>query len=141
VLFLVFALEMFLAATVYWTFCLIATALILALSGIVYYSQRTITPLALGTIAILSVFVFHYIDTGPKKPFMRFYSTLERGMTSDEAIARLDREYPPDSSYPRPIVHHLEDGDVSFQMISSEAEFISVDFIEGQLASKTYSPD
>ncbi|MCL4691699.1 MAG: hypothetical protein KJ060_04220, partial [Candidatus Hydrogenedentes bacterium] len=110
VLYAAFFLEIFLAITVYWTFCLVTAGLILALCGIVYYSQRIRTPIALGAITILSIFVCHFLDTGPKKPFMRFYSTLEHGMTSDEVIARLDREYPPDSSYPRPTIRHSEDG-------------------------------
>jgi hypothetical protein len=96
-------------------------------------------------IAIFCVFCWwitfqKHIDWNMKRPFLRFYSRIETGMTRDQVEAILREEFPAR----RPVVR-IDDGGMHLRLDPNDGRFnsevIMIQMVDGHVNWKHYSPD
>jgi hypothetical protein len=103
--------------------------------------------LVLTGLYVAALIIGWNVDWSPAKPFYRFYSGVQVGMTIPEVQQRLDQAFPPNGWYPKPPTESASlgpDGKTR-QFFRLEpplsAEVIMVEFEQGRVTKTEYSPD
>jgi hypothetical protein len=100
---LVFFCDDMWAATQSRIFCTIIAGLGAGISATTFRRQKRVG-LSLGALFTAGIFICHFWDLTPVKPFHRFFAALHDGMTPSEVTAVLQREFPADRPYPVPVL-------------------------------------
>ncbi len=104
--------------------------------------------LVLTGLYVAALIIGWNVDWSPTKPFYRFYNGIHLGMTIPEVQQRLDQAFPPNGWYPKPKTETEppgpKDGQIK-QLFRLEpplsAEIIKLQFEQGRVMKKEYSPD
>jgi hypothetical protein len=87
--------------------------------------------------------VLHFMDVLPVKPYKRFFAAIRPGMTEQEVMTLLRREFPDDGRFPVPVRYGFRPGEIDFALDPKEsawnAEAIILQLQNGRVASKQYS--
>lgn len=80
------------------------------------------------------------------RTYKDFYNDIEKGMTRGEVLAAMERRYPPSGSRQRPHIAWDEPFSLGFFLNTetpreASCEGIFLDFEEGRVSKKQYSPD
>jgi hypothetical protein len=86
-----------------------------------------------------------FISLSPVKPFTRFYSSIENGMTLEQIDVLLEDRFPSGGRYHQPVKGVRDDGSIYFNLdpgkASYNAELVVVTMVDGKSVSKEYLPD
>jgi hypothetical protein len=102
---------------------------------------------ALIVLGVLSVFVLvqHFFDLSPVKPYKRFFTAIQPGMTEAEMLQILHREFPSSGPFPVPVRSDFRENEISFALDPNESEWnaeaIVVHFDHGRVVRKKYWRD
>jgi hypothetical protein len=122
-------------------FIALTIGLVIVSPGLCRRDHRKIYMVLLGSY-IAALIIGWNLDWTPAKPFYRFYSGIQLGMTMPEVQQRLDRAFPPNGPYTKP---RTEGNGQTEQLFRLEpplsAEVITVQFEQGRVNKKNYSLD
>jgi len=107
--------------------------------------RRARPVMALTAIYFVGLVAMHFADTCPVKPYRRFYLAIDDGMTPDEVLALLRREFPPGGRFRSPFVRPPSPNHMGFNLDLTDsrydAETINLDLTDGRVSGKMYSGD
>jgi hypothetical protein len=144
-------LDILLLVSTSWIFLIIALLIGVLISYLgLSSSHYWRTHVALLALYAAAVFALFYMDLTPAKPFHRFYDSIRPGMSVAEVQQLLDRHFPTNGGYPKPVSSGIQkdsnrEETLSFQLDPNQgaynAELVGVRFSNGQVVDANYSPD
>ena len=128
-----------------WVFTLCVWAVGFGICAAVWLRYRPIIAMILAPLLTVFVLVLHFMDILPVKPYKRFFAAIQVGMTEQEVLAALHREFPDGGKLPVPVRRDFAPNQMAFFLDPNEsawnAEAILVQLTDGRVVSKRYSPD
>jgi hypothetical protein len=93
---------------------------------------------------VLFILALPFIDFNPVKPAARAVREIQPGMTKEQVEAVIDRNFPPDGPFKRPVVADYEDG-LMYTLDPDDGRYnaalIVVKFSGGKCVSAEFQPD
>jgi predicted membrane protein len=128
-----------------WIFSLSVWAVGVGVCAAVWFRYRSIIPLILAPLITVFVLVLHFMDILPVKPYKRFFAAVQVGMTEQEVLGLLHREFPEGGRLSVPVRRDFTSNQMAFFLDPNEsawnAEAIFIQLNDGRVVSKKYSRD
>ena len=128
-----------------WIFTLVVWAVGFAVCLAVRLRYRSALSLTMAFLVTGFVLVLHFMDVLPVKPYKRLFAAIQVGMTEQEVMTLLHREFPDDGRFPVPARYDFRPGAIDFALDPKEsawnAEAIILQLLNGRVAAKQYSRD
>jgi len=128
-----------------WIFTLAVWAVGFGVCLAVRIRYRSVLSLVVAFLVTTFVLVLHFMDILPVKPYKRFFATIQTGMTEQQVLALLSREFPTGGRLPMPVRRDFAQNEMDFFLDPTEsawnAECIRVHLSDGRVVSKEYSRD
>ena len=128
-----------------WIFTLIVWAVGFGACLAVRLRYRSPLSLVIAFLVTAFVSVLHFMDILPVKPYKRFFEAIKIGMTEQEVLTLLHREFPDGGRFPVPVRRDFARDQMDFFLDPTEsawnAEGIFVHLSDGRVVSKKYSRD
>lgn len=128
-----------------WIFTLVVWAVGFGVCVVVRLRHRSIISLVIASIITAFMLVLHFVDVLPVKPYKRFFSAIQVGMTDSQVMALLHREFPDGGRFPVPVRHDFRKNEISFALDPNEsawnAEAIVIHLDNGKVVHKEYWRD
>jgi len=107
--------------------------------------SRVLAAAFLALLLVLLFLPFVSFTTGVVKPYHMFFKRVRNGMTQQDVILKLDREFPNRASDDRPSITMRNANCLSMILDRNDgrynAELIIINFEDGRVVSKRYLPD
>jgi len=128
-----------------WIFTVIVWAAGLGVCFAVRLRYRSTLAIAIAFLVTAFVLVLHFMDILPVKPYKRFFEAIKIGMTEQEVLTLLHREFPDGGRLPVPVRRDFAKDQMDFFLDPTEsawnAEGIFIRLSDGRVVSKQYSRD
>jgi hypothetical protein len=128
-----------------WIFTGIVWAVGLGTALAVRLRYRSVLAVVVAVVVTCFVLALHFIDILPVKPYKRFFAAIKVGMTEQEVLTLLHREFPEGGALPVPVRRDFAKNQMDFFLDPKEsawnAEGIFIQLSDGQVVSKKYSRD
>ena len=128
-----------------WIFTLVVWAVGFGVCRAVRLRYRSTLSLVISFLVTVFVLVLHFMDILPVKPYKRFFEAINIGMTEQEVLTLLHREFPDGGRFPVPVRRDFARDQMDFFLDPTEsawnAEGIFVHLSDGRVVSKKYSRD
>lgn len=128
-----------------WIFTLAVWGLGFGACLAVRLRYRSTLSVVVAFLVTVFVIVLHFVDVLPVKPYKRFFEGIKTGMTEQEILMLLHREFPEGGRFPVPVRRDFAKDQMGFFLDPTEsawnAEGIFVRLSDGRVVSKQYSRD
>ncbi len=128
-----------------WIFTLVVWGVGFGACLAVWLRHRSILSLALAVVVTTFIWLLHFMDVLPVKPYKRFFNALQVGMTEEEVMKTLHQEFPEGGRLPVPVRRDRAQNEIDFFLDPKEsawnAEGIFIHLSRGRVVSKQYSRD
>jgi len=128
-----------------WIFSVGVWTVGLGVCAAVWFRYRSIIAVVLASLITAFVLLLHFMDLLPVKPYKRFFAGIQVGMTEQEVLGSLHREFPEGGRLSVPVRRDFATNEMTFILDPNEsawnAETISIQLSDGQVVSKRYSRD
>ena len=106
---------------------------------------RSSVAIAVAVLVTAFALVLHFMDILPVKPYKRFFEAIKTGMTEQEVLTALHREFPDGGRFSVPVRRDFAKDQMDFFLDPTEsawnAEGIFVRLSNGRVVGKQYSRD
>ena len=96
-------------------------------------------------LVLVPLIVLPFVDVSPRKPFMRFYDSLQEGMSEAKIDELLAKNFPDSGRFNRPVAYGYGSDHIQFTLDPNDgrynAELILLYMRNGRLGAKEYSGD
>jgi hypothetical protein len=128
-----------------WIFTLSVWAVGFGVCLAVRLRCRSVLSLVMASVVTGFMLFLHFADVSPVKPFRRFFAAVQKGMTDEEVMALLHREFPVGGGFPVPVRYDFRPGEIDFglgpQGSAWSAEGIIIHLENGRVTNKQYDRD
>lgn len=128
-----------------WIFTLIVWALGFGACLAVRMRFRSVVSVVIACVITGFVLMLHFMDILPVKPYRRFFAAIQPGMTEQQVMALLGKEFPAGGRLNVPVRRDFAQNEMDFLLDPTEsawnAECIRIRLSDGRVLSKEYSRD
>jgi hypothetical protein len=125
--------------------CLFLVLLTCVLATPSFLRKRSKMILAGCVVFAAGICALHFVAFSPVKPFRRFFSSINDGMTRPEIFTELHRNFPDGGRFPRPVARSEKPDYIVFTLNplneAYNAEIVSLTLRDGRMVAKNYSGD
>lgn len=143
--FVIYTLDCAFALSESWVICLFLILLTCALATPSFLRKRS-KMILIGCVVLgASICALHFVALSPVKPFRRFFTSINDGMTRSEILAELHRNFPDGGRFSRPVSSSDKPDHMAFILDplnwAYNAEIVSLTLKDGKLVAKNYYGD
>lgn len=138
--FAAFALDAVLGLSASWAFIATTWAVGSLVCLAVWWRCKSKIASAIGVMFTAFLLALHFFDFLPVKPFKRFFDAIKPGMTEQEVLTLLHREFPQPGWLSPPVRRDQATNEMDFYL-GQTAEGVFVRLDNGRVVDKQYSRD
>jgi hypothetical protein len=128
-----------------WIFTLLVWTVGFGVCLAVRVRYRSVLSLIMVCLVTAFVLVLHFMDLLPVKPYKRFFAAIQSGMTEQQVLEALSREFPAGGRLSVPVRRDFARDEMDFFLDPTEsawnAECIHVHLSNGRVVGKEYLRD